>query len=48
MAAEFSLNDDQWARLKPLLPNKPRGVPRGDDRRDRACATTRLPLEGRA
>ena len=30
---EFWLSDEQWARLKPLLPNKPRGVPRVDDRR---------------
>ena len=29
----FWLSDDQFARLKPLLPNKPRGVPRVDDRR---------------
>ena len=31
--SEFWLSDDQWARLQPLLPNKPRGVPRVDDRR---------------
>ena len=31
--SEFWLSDKQWARLKPLLPNKPRGVPRVDDRR---------------
>lgn len=29
----FWLSDAQFARLKPLLPNKPRGVPRVDDRR---------------
>jgi transposase len=29
----FWLSDAQWARLRPLLPNKPRGVPRVDDRR---------------
>jgi transposase len=29
----FWLNDRQWGRLEPLLPNKPRGVPRVDDRR---------------
>ena len=29
----FWLNDAQFARLQPLLPNKPRGVPRVDDRR---------------
>lgn len=33
MADEFWLNDGQWARLAPLLPNKPRGVARVDDRR---------------
>lgn len=33
MAEEFWLSDVQWARLAPLLPNKPRGVPRVDDRR---------------
>ena len=29
----FWLSDTQFARLDPLLPNKPRGVPRVDDRR---------------
>ena len=29
----FGLSEAQFARLKPLLPNKPRGVPRVDDRR---------------
>ncbi len=33
MAGEFWLSDGQWERLRPLLPNKPRGVPRVDDRR---------------
>jgi transposase len=33
MTQEFWLSDEQWARLSPLLPNKPRGVPRVDDRR---------------
>ena len=33
MAGEFWLSDAQWARLQPLLPNKPRGVPGVDDRR---------------
>jgi len=33
MAQGFWLSDTQWARLAPLLPNKPRGVPRVDDRR---------------
>ena len=29
----FWLSDEQFARMQPLLPNKPRGVPRVDDRR---------------
>lgn len=29
----FWLTDVQFTRLRPLLPNKPRGVPRVDDRR---------------
>lgn len=29
----FWLSEAQFARLRPLLPNKPRGVPRVDDRR---------------
>jgi len=33
MAGEFWLSNGQWSRLQPLLPNKPRGVPRVDDRR---------------
>ena len=33
MTEEFWLSDGQWSRLAPLLPNKPRGVPRVDDRR---------------
>ena len=32
-AHHFWLSDDQFARLQPFLPNKPRGVPRVDDRR---------------
>jgi transposase len=33
VSGEFWLSDRQWRRLEPLLPNKPRGVPRVDDRR---------------
>jgi transposase len=33
VSGEFWLNERQWQRLAPLLPNKPRGVPRVDDRR---------------
>ena len=32
MTNGFWLTDAQWERLAPLLPNKPRGVPRADDR----------------
>jgi transposase len=31
--ARFDLTDREWAVIAPLLPNKPRGVPRVDDRR---------------
>ena len=27
------LSDNEWSIIQPLLPNKPRGVPRVDDRR---------------
>lgn len=33
LPGEFWLSDEQWEWLRPLLPNKPRGVPRVDDRR---------------
>jgi transposase len=29
----YELNDDEWTVIKPMLPNKPRGVPRVNDRR---------------
>ena len=29
----YELTDREWAIIEPLLPNKPRGVPRVDDRR---------------
>ncbi len=31
--ARFDLTDFEWSIIAPLLPNKPRGVPRVDDRR---------------
>src|ERR1700754_3948887 len=31
--ARFDLTDFEWSLIQPLLPNKPRGVPRVDDRR---------------
>ena len=29
----YALTDREWAAIKPMLPNKPRGVPRVNDRR---------------
>src|SRR3989440_5261622 len=29
----YELNDHKWAPIKPFLPNKPRGIPRVNDRR---------------
>jgi transposase len=29
----YELTDDEWAAIRPFLPNKPRGVPRVNDRR---------------
>ena len=31
--ARFDLTEFEWSVIQPLLPNKPRGVPRVDDRR---------------
>lgn len=31
--ARFDLSEKEWEIIAPLLPNKPRGVPRTDDRR---------------
>ena len=31
--ARYDLTDFEWKTIQPLLPNKPRGVPRVDDRR---------------
>jgi len=28
----YELTNDEWAAIKPMLPNKPRGVPRVDER----------------
>lgn len=33
MMARFDLTDVEWGLIQPLLPNKPRGVARVDDRR---------------
>jgi transposase len=29
----YELSDYEWDVIKPMLPNKPRGIPRVDDRR---------------
>jgi transposase len=29
----YELTDHEWTAIKPMLPNKPRGVPRVNDRR---------------
>jgi transposase len=29
----YGRSDVEWSIIKPMLPNKPRGVPRVDDRR---------------
>ena len=29
----YELSDFEWSIIEPLLPNKPRGVPRSDDRK---------------
>jgi transposase len=29
----YELTDCEWAAIKPFLPNKPRGIPRVNDRR---------------
>ena len=33
MGGRFDRTDFEWSVIDPLLPNKPRGVPRIDDRR---------------
>jgi transposase len=33
MRRRYELTDKEWLIIEPLLPNKPRGVPRVDDRR---------------
>jgi transposase len=32
-ARRYELSDFEWSVIEPLLPNKPRGVPRVDDRK---------------
>jgi transposase len=33
MSGRYDLTEFEWSVIQPLLPNKPRGVPRADDRR---------------
>ena len=33
----YELTDPEWSAIKPFLPNKPRGVPRVNDRRILRC-----------
>ena len=33
----YELSDHEWVFIKPMLPNKPRGVPRVNDRRVLNC-----------
>ena len=37
----YDLTDFEWRIIKPLLPNKPRGVPRVDDRRVYRASSSR-------
>jgi hypothetical protein len=32
-ASNYELSDDEWGTIRPMLPDKARGVPRVDDRR---------------
>src|SRR3954447_3804460 len=32
-ARRYELSDFEWSIIQPLLPNKPRGIPRADDRK---------------
>jgi len=40
--SRYDLTDFEWRVIEPLLPNKPRGVPRVDDRRVRGERTFSL------
>jgi hypothetical protein len=40
----YELTDGEWSIIEPLLPNKPRGVPRVDDRRVLNGTAIRFPL----
>ena len=36
--SRYDLTDFEWRVIEPLLPSKPRGVPRVDDRYDKLAA----------
>ena len=40
----YELTDVEWATIRPFLPNKPRGIPRVDDRRVQAMSPCRDPI----
>lgn len=44
MSFNFWLTEEQFGKIKPLLPNKPRGVPRVDDRRVPVLCIPQLPV----
>ena len=44
MDGRYDLSDFDWSVIEPLLPNKPRGVPRVDDRRVLNGAPCALPV----
>ena len=48
----YELTDHEWTAIKPMLPNKPRGVPRVNDRRNEPICFSpylhRAPQLGRA
>ena len=42
----YALTDSEWCIIQPILPNKPRGIPRVDDRRS-LILLDKLPQGGR-
>jgi transposase len=43
--SRYDLTDFEWRVIEPLLPNKPRGVPRVDDRRSKRLYRERNLIE---
>ena len=41
----YELTDHEWAAIKPMLPNKPRGIPRVNDRIHVVVDTNGLPVQ---